>query len=427
MQELNRLLENVLPKGSEFEIYHLKSPSREINGFRNQKFKRYDAVIKCSHFLAIAYNGKIFFAIDVNIYFEVMNNSMSRTFFVSKADTNGFLDDKNVKISLIVETFLYYLIKLTPACYLEKVIPHSRNYKFFNNQNIITKKTTTKNGFQILSERCKPSNTYRAGIKDLAFKKFNLNNTKTFVTKISLFTRPEPHYLFTGSGNNSKKHLLSGENLLKWWLRIVDSLSKNQELFKQDENLLGTLELPGEDSGFVERRYLKQLSQHWKRGSIYGQSEDPLFEIPIFHDDPKTRFLKDLIVELKYDLFHLKDFWRELEVRQEFRSGIVVGVIGVSGMTPLVVKNQNPSELETLIAPSKAKYKQIKSYVVGEEYDEEEGAIDARDNLREIWLSFQKTNFSVTGKYVSEKNMVLKKPNEINVVTFRRKPKSDMR
>lgn len=425
METLNEQLKNVLPKDEEFEIYHLKSPSREVCGFKNRKYNSCDFVIKCSHFLSLAYKGKIFFAIDLNIYFEVLGKFIERTLFISKADTNGFLENSNVKISLIIETFISYLLKISPRKYLRKVVPLVRRYKNIPGLPLIYKKTSTASGFKILSKRYLSHDSINVQhlIKDheSLFKLFSIDEDSKILTKISLFTRPEPHYLFTSSGSNSKKHLLSGEQLLKWWLKIIDNVAKQEAIFIQDENLFGTLQLPGEENGFVDRRYLTNLSNFWRTGTIYGSYSDSLFKIPIFHDDPKTRFLKDLMLDDKYDRINMKQFWTDLEVRQEFRSGIVVGVIGVSGESSFKNLQSEMLDRDVVLATSKQKYKQIKSYIVGEEYDNDQGAIDARDNTRAIWLRYNKLNFTIKGKLEANE---YKKPNatgEINVLKFRKK------
>lgn len=427
MQTLNEQLKNVLPKDEEFEIYHLKSPSREVRGFKNRKYNSCDFVIKCSHFLSLAHKGKIFFAIDLNIYFEVLGKNIERTLFISKADTNGFLENNNVKISLIIETFISYLLKISPSKYLWKVIPLARRYKNIPVLPLIYKKTSTVSGFKILSKRylSHESINVKHLIKfhESLFKTFSIDKDSKILTKISLFTRPEPHYLFTSSGSNVNKHLLSGEHLLKWWLKIIDNVAKNEEIFKQDKSLFATLQLPGEENGFVVRRYLTNLSSFWNTGTIYGSCTDSLFKIPIFHDDPKTRFLKDLMLDNKYDRMNMKQFWTDLEVRQEFRSGIVVGVIGVSGESSF--KNSQPEikDLDVLLASSKQRYKQIKSYIVGEEYDSDQGAIDARDNTKAIWLRYNKPNFSINGKLEANKNIKSNTNGEVNVLKFRKKTK----
>ena len=427
MKELNEILKDVLPKDEQFEIYHLQSPSREIHGFKKRNIDRNECIVKCSHFLSLAYKGKIFFAIDINIYFEISESKVTRTLFISKADTNGFLDNGNVKIGLIVETFISYLLMLSPKIYLNKIIPLTRNYKNIHDKPFINKKTSTAKGYKILSKRYidkgtkefKKLNTHEKNL----FKTIDLEKYKEIVTKISLFTRPEPHYLFTNSGENPKKHLLSGEALLRWWLKIVNKISNDKMIFKQDESLCATLELPGEEHGFIERRYLKELSCFWKTGTIYGNYSDSLFGIPIFHDDPKTRFLKDLMVENKYNILTLKEFWRDLEMRQEFRLGVVVGVIGVAGKTLLNSLQEQISNNDSLLASSKQKYKQIKSYIVGEEYDNEEGAIDARNNFNAIWLVHNKMNFKITGRAIFQEKNVQKPQQEVNIITFRRKKK----
>ena len=64
-------------------------------------------------------------------------------------------------------------------------------------------------------------------------------------------------------------------------------------------------------------------------------------------------------------------FWTELQARQEFRLGSTVSVIGVSGTFegPVIT----PPSAEIIIPESKRRFKNLKNYIIGEEYDTVEG------------------------------------------------------
>ncbi|GMM40808.1 Histone acetyltransferase [Hanseniaspora uvarum DSM 2768] len=420
MASLQEFLKEALPENETFEVFHLVSPTREIKGFKYRKHNQSDFVAKASHFLAIAHNNKVFFAIDINVYFEVLKNKIERTIFVSKADTNGYLDIKTVKISSIVEIFLRFICKISPLYYLKKVIPLSRNYKRLKLSNVITKKTKTKIGLRELSRRA-VAGKQGYSIVEETYKNIQIDGDYELLTNISMFTRPEPHYLFTDSGKNPNKHCLQGDKLLKWWLRIVDNLLIDDLLFKHNSYCQGVVSIPGEESAFITSRYVKSLAGSWSVGFLYGNPSDSLFKIPFFNDDPKTRFLRDLIDEDKYEKYSIEKFWVDIEVRQEFRAGVVVGVIGIKGLSNQNALFANLADDSFIQCISKQEYKRYKSYVVGEEYESEEGACDSRDNLYHQWTLNNKKNFTVIGKNTNLAKTVLKETQKVNTLTIRKK------
>ncbi|KAL6935116.1 related to Histone acetyltransferase RTT109 [Hanseniaspora guilliermondii] len=420
MVSLINLIKEALPNGEKFEVYHLIGPTREIKGFKVRKHNNCDLITKTSHFFTLSHGKKVFFAIDINIYLEVSVDKIERTVFVSKADTNGYIDIESIKISSIVQAILKFICRISPMYYLGKVIPLNRNYEKIHSSNIITKKTKTKHALRELSKRA-ILRDQRVTIPSDIYKKICVNDGYQLITSVSMFTRPEPHYLFTDSGNNPKKHFLPGDKLLKWWLHIVDMVFTDDALFEQNNILQGVLKIPGEDVGFITNRYIKQLVGNWSVGFLYGSQNESLHKIPFFNDDPKTRFLRDLITEDKYDNYNIKKFWMDMEGRQEFRAGVVVGVIGFKGLSKNSSLCTDIYDDSFIHCSSKQSFKKYKSYVVGEEYATEEGAKDSRDNLHHLWLMQKKNNFSVIGISKQKNRAISRQSPEVNTLSIRKK------
>ena len=418
-------IKEALPNKEEFEVYHLISPTREIKGFKARKHDKCDVVTKTSHFFTLAHGKKVFFAIDINIYFEVFKYKIERTVFVSKADTNGYVDIESIKISSIAQVILKFICKLSPMYYLDRVIPLFRNYEKMHLSNIITKKTKTKLALRELSKRAIIRNQEVSIPADI-FKRVCIRDDYELITNLSMFTRPEPHYLFTDSGKNPKKHFLPGDKLLKWWLHIVDMVFTDDELFEQNQISQGFVRIPGEDDDFITNRYINNLVGNWSVGFLYGSQNGSLHKIPFFNDDPKTRFLRDLITEDKYESYSIDKFWMDMEGRQEFRAGVVVGVIGFKGLSKKSSLCTSIDDDSLVQCSSKQTYKKYKSYVVGEEYTTEEGAKDSRDNLYHLWLMQHKDNFSVIGNGEQQSRAVLKQPQKVNTLTIRKKSQRDV-
>ncbi|KAI5954876.1 RTT109 [Candida theae] len=181
-------------------------------------------------------------------------------------------------------------------------------------------------------------------------------------THICLFTKTAPQYMFPNSSGNKYKHLGNGQVLLSWWLKIIESVCVgNDSGTWQIKRLL----IPGSDE-FAMRKFIATLP-NWSIGHIFsGDHSDnqtkyisksithnseadgtvaneekserdadaskvsklAVYNIPLFPDDPKGRFLEHLIVENRYSNVSVDRFYQELGFRQEFRLGDCVGLIG---------------------------------------------------------------------------------------------------
>ncbi|KAL9085593.1 MAG: hypothetical protein Q9165_007493 [Trypethelium subeluteriae] len=226
---------------------------------------------------------------------------------------------------------------------------------------------------------------------------------------VSLFARAQDQYLFPGSIDNGRKHVLDDRSLVKWWCRVLDPLLAasppaetvtNHEGHDSDGLLgpprpsQGYLIVPGfdkfETASFLPQSHRSQSRDH----KIWQPCHHPLFSIapepaapprclvPHFPDDPKSRFLDDLDEELP-DLSNsqvevspskkgsgqwrsvksLDQFWEMMAFRQECSSGRMVGFIwikffafgeeeeGSARLQDLVDEDSLPSQSTTATTP----------------------------------------------------------------------------
>lgn len=386
---LKQCLADCLPEGKRFEILHLQNPPVEshpvITPDQTTNHSKI-TTIKNQHFLVLFHEKKAVFALEVYVYitlfsanFESYNEYAERLIFVSKADTNGYCDCP-ISFKRVTKHFISYLLKVDPNYYLQKVIPKHGVDRDFGD-GVITRATSTQKALRILSKRLNGKEPSQRIPHDNYYLRFRCEST--ILTKICLFTRPAPQYLFAKSSKNPKKHLLDGSKLLKWWLDILDDLVVEEFSECTDAKL----RIPGEDDICVGR-YLDGLKYlDWKVGDIfspYPVTKDSIaaFSIPLLPDDPKSRFLHQLVDEGRIHKTDLLTFWTELQERQEFRLSFVVSVMGVRGHTRDPPNYQpHDDENDVLLALSKKQFNYLKSYVTGEEYDTKEGAFESYMNV----------------------------------------------
>lgn len=387
---LKNELAGVLPIGRKYEIFHFQSKPRDTHPLVTQKSNSSDLkTIKIEHFVTLACEGLIFFGIEIFIYVTIdyPKQTTEKLLFISKADTNG-LNDSNVKIGQVTQVILDNLLQIPVETYLTEILPKSATPDI-TDKNKITKLTSTKEALKILVERKRGHLPQPEKIKPYTITDY----PRPIKTKISLFTRSEPQYLFPSSSKNPKKRVLSGDGLLKWWLRILDKTIVDK--FEKDE-LIAKLQIPAEEPRHIER-YLKQLeSESWTVGDAFNGKDDDLalYKIPLFPDDPKARFLEHLVVENRVKTMSLKRFWIELQARQEFRLGATVSVIGVEGVSKPAGKFQNDH-----IVLSRRHFKKLKNYITGEDYESNEGSIEAYKNVKNyLDTQLDETGIEVLGE-----------------------------
>ncbi|ROV92509.1 hypothetical protein VSDG_06687 [Cytospora chrysosperma] len=329
-------LAKVLPKGYKFTINHLSTPPTRTDALCSPPpDARPDRTYRESHFLAISIDAKAkpstsstdpsirsspltpgrandnaatnsnqVLILGLEIY--VFTTAWSTTFFVSKADSTGYLSMLNLPkgapspIRGISSAFVSYLVQ----------------------------------------ERCR-------------------DNVQTIV---SLFARAQNQYLFPGSVENKHKHVLDDRGLVKWWCRVLDSVMEDQgthedKIFcpsnKQGdwEQMKGFLVVPGLDA-YELRAFLPRTSNtpsNWVLGhpleriSHFAREYDwvpPRCLVPKFPDDPKSRFRDELDLEasksaqyeekgLWRNVQTMEQFWDMMAYRQECSSGHMTGFIWV--------------------------------------------------------------------------------------------------
>lgn len=365
---LREKLKHVLPKDKEYIIHHFQSKPRDTHPLVYTS--RTDLkTIKVEDFITLSHQELVFYGLEIFIYITIdtVNDTTERLLFVSKADTNG-LNESKVNIGKVTETIIKYLLHIPIDHYFKEIIPKEATYIKYE-RNKINRYTSTKEALRILLERHQGKTAKPEQIKPYSITIYPTN----VITKISLFTRAEPQYLFPESGKNPSKHILGGEGLLKWWLKLLDSI------LTDFDTSIAKLQIPAEEPKVI-RRYFTNLKSNWQIGDVYGgeSSDIAVFKVPLFPDDPKSRFIEHLVVEGRAKKITLNQFWQELQVRQEFRLGVTVSVIGIEGrLKPL---RTNLEDLDLLVLSHKH-FKKLKTYITGEDYSTSEGAIEAHRNV----------------------------------------------
>lgn len=390
---LKAALADVLPMSKKYEVFHFQSRPRDTHPLVQQENNSSNLkTIKIEHFITLSHEELIFFGIEIFIYITIdyTKNTSEKLLFVSKADTNG-LNISNVRIGKMTQAILDHILQIPIESYLVEIIPKDDINPDIADKSKITKWTSTKDALKILIERKKGNLPQPEKVKPYSITEF----PKPVKTKISLFTRAEPQYLFPSSSKNPKKHVLGGEGLLKWWLKLLDKIVVNK--FDQD-GLVAKLQIPAEDPRQIER-YLSNLdSDHWSVGDILNGKDGDLavYKIPLFPDDPKARFLEHLVVENRIKKMNLKQFWIELQARQEFRLGVTVSVIGIEGFLKPVDDFQDES-----ITLSRRHFKKLKNYITGEDYTTSEGSLEAYKNVTNyLETQLDQSATEIIGKFV---------------------------
>lgn len=179
---------------------------------------------------------------------------------------------------------------------------------------------------------------------------------------VSLFARAQNQYLFPGSVDNKGKHVLDDRGLVRWWCRVLDSVMEEQGTHEDSifrpvkkkgdwESKKAYLVVPGLDT-YESRAFLPRspnATSNWvldhplKRISHFAREYDwvpPRCLVPKFPDDPKSRFRDELDLEaskstqyeekgLWYSVQTLEQFWDMMAYRQECSGGHMTGFLWV--------------------------------------------------------------------------------------------------
>lgn len=310
---LSQLLAAVLPKDIDFRIYHLSTPpTRTSSLYSAPPGARPDRTYCENHFLSASIQVPskdasseevevLIFAIEVLIYSTAFNT----TFFVSKADSTGYLHLLNLPkgapspLREISGAFLQYLVEQRQRRNIQSVV--------------------------------------------------------------SLFARAQDQYLFPGSVEYSGKHVLDDRGLVRWWCRVLnplieDTKTTGQSISSQWEGVRGYLVVPGHDAHETMAYIPRSAKSLWSMGhplrqiSRYPDDVPPRCLIPHFPDDPKARYLDELDDEITKgensasgqwkSVRSIDQFWDMMAFRQECSAGRLVGFIWIV-FTPVT---QPPSQ-----------------------------------------------------------------------------------
>lgn len=424
---LEKLLKDVLPKGDHFEALHLRNVPIETHPLITAKHDTNEPApltIKTQHLFVLFYQGKVIYGLEIYVYLTLKHGSSSlfdaeRTIFISKADTTGYADCK-LSYKNVTKAIIQYILSLDPNAYLQNVLPKERDYSKID-PSLITKKTSAAKALRIISNRLnQDSQPLRKPLDEQLSHSYQCShNVKT---KLCLFTRPAAEYLFAASSKNPRKHVVDGERLLKWWIDILDEILL--ETFR--ENTEAKMRIPGEDPINV-KRYLRSTKYgHWEAGDVFGNNGKDLaaFRLPLFPDDPKTRFLRQLVEEDRIYKTDLSTFWTELQERQEFKLSVIVSVIGIYGHVAEIPCNL-PSTRDQIEASSRRQFNSIKNYITGEEYDVISGATEAYVNVRDfLKIKLNRKLLQIIGDcQTGRKSKTAERQEVVTTLQVRKRPK----
>lgn len=298
---LLRQLASVLPEDIKFTIYHISTPPTQTSAlYSAPPGARPDRTYCESHFLSAsirppskgtvsASTEVLVFAVEVLIY----TTAHDTTFFVSKADSTGFLHLLNLPkgtsspLREISGTFLRHLV----------------------------------------DQRQRP----------------NIRSV------VSLFARAQDQYLFPGSVEYSGKHVLNDRGLVRWWCRVLNPLIEDSQSLlptsAQWTSVKGYLTVPGLDRHEALSFVPGNSKTNWTIGhplreiSRHPSDVPPRCLIPHFPDDPKARYLDELDDEITNgrgsgggqwkSVKSIDRFWEMMAFRQECSAGRLVGFIWI--------------------------------------------------------------------------------------------------
>ncbi|KAI1158350.1 hypothetical protein F5B18DRAFT_90030 [Nemania serpens] len=170
---------------------------------------------------------------------------------------------------------------------------------------------------------------------------------------VNLFARAQSQYIFPGSVENDKKHILDDRGLIRWWCRVLNPLLgddiPNNPAMNWDRRH-GYLVIPGLD-GYETRAFiprtgdaahkwllghpLELMSPYTKDATHYDNVSSRCL-IPTYPDDPKARFIEELEESTSEKVKissgwktpkTLDQFWEMMAFRQECSSGRMTGFV----------------------------------------------------------------------------------------------------
>lgn len=435
---LNEKLSKHLPKDKEYKLFHVKTQTIECNPLiQYEKGNRPKYNLKAKHYLSIIdTENLIIFGIEINIYLVIFNEWADRYIFVSKCDTTGF--SKSFKITGLVSEYLKWLVNLDIKYYCNNVkLQENKSEGHDIGSNVVKSDNQTINSISKLISLIRDDPEYFRNVRYYSNSNGLDNNERRFGSsinppeieniKVSFFTRASEQYLFPNSSKNSGKHIVDGKKLLYWWIDVLDNALK-------DQPWKCYLSIPGSD---VEStlRFISKKSK-WQVGNIHTTNKNnnrAIANIPLFPDDPKGRFLEHLVVEGRYKLVSLTQFWQELGFRQEFRLGNIVGIIGCELENQSHESNTHITDGDNSLNFSLRQYKRIQSLIKNEDFSIPVDVINLTKNkLPQLLSSFgiQNPYSQLVGQSESvllkSKPVETRKENNLTNLVRRKAPTNDL-
>ncbi|KAI8636211.1 H3 K56 histone acetylation protein RTT109 [Parasitella parasitica] len=159
------------------------------------------------------------------------------------------------------------------------------------------------------------------------------------LSRVFVFARAQPQYLFAKSAENKTKTVLNDRQLVSWWLTVLNKVSVHCE---------GWWSVPGIDDsnsalieiGAKKRRWTPSEKVKWRYGLSYDQ--DALAEQVIlrFEDDAKARLLKTT----NDPELSVNDFWQILSFGEECGSGKITGFFELRLLDETLATNSNETD-----------------------------------------------------------------------------------
>lgn len=267
--------------------------------------------VKIRHFFALLHQDLVVLGLEVFVYLQIYSDFVEKYVYVSKCDTVG-LEKSTIKIGKVIGPVLQYIINYNG--YKIKMKNLDEKSKDLSDPSTLVRLQRLRDKLPDIY----PNLPYYNDIppKEECIEYRTLPKTQNL--RLCVFTKPAKEYLFPNSAKNPYKNLLNGQSLLRWWISIIDSITKGWNNHK--------LMIPGADK-YATRKFIEKYSD-WSEGHIFKKDGLAVQAIPLFPDDPKGRFLELVIVECRYGKMTVSRFHQELAYRQEFLLGDCVSLIG---------------------------------------------------------------------------------------------------
>ncbi|ABN65481.2 Regulator of Ty1 Transposition [Scheffersomyces stipitis CBS 6054] len=359
MDSLLSRIADVIPVSVNVQLFHIQSKPVSVRSpvHFSSRDPHKPQTFKIRHFLQLLSNADlVVLGIEVFVYVQVFKEKVERFIFISKCDTVGSTQ-LDFRVGDVIKQFLTWLIDFNLYDYKIKQSSKGENEEDEerkpNTLSSIVEKLNDPNYYNSISYYNKDPTKHARSTPLL-----QLPEVET--VKLVLFTRAANQYLYPNSHKNAHKHCLSGVQLLKWWIKTIDSIVSNKWECK--------VAIPGHPVHF-NAKFIESTKNPWYLGHIFSPADaKAVYTIPLFPDDPKGRFLEHLIVENRYRDVNVEQFYEELGYRQEFLLGELVGLIGCELDNVKLVQKEaaTPENSDTFVSISQ--YKQVINLIKGEDY-----------------------------------------------------------